>query len=114
MEEKLQKFGALTEKPVPALIPSMQGKSGSTPHDAPCPPPSTDDIANDHAINEWALNHLPLSEEQKKWMIQALMIDQAKKPKRVQTQYVKLRRQTPRKLDSTTARTGVKELTKTA
>lgn len=48
------------------------------PHYAPCPAESGGDIARDHAINEWVLNHLPLSEEQKQRLIHELNIDKRK------------------------------------
>ena len=47
-------------------------------HYSPCPPPSTGDIARDHAINEWVFNHLPLSEEQKKSLMHNLNLERRK------------------------------------
>lgn len=48
------------------------------PHYAPCPTQSGGDIARDRAINEWVLNHLPLSEEQKKHLLHQMNVDQRK------------------------------------
>ena len=47
-------------------------------HYAPCPPPTTTDISKDHAINEWVLNHLPLTEPQKQELIQNMNIERRK------------------------------------
>ena len=47
-------------------------------HYNPCPPPSTGDIARDHAINEWVFNHLPLSEEQKQALMHSLNVERRK------------------------------------
>lgn len=48
------------------------------PHYSPCPAPSGGDICRDRAINEWVLNHLPLSEEQKRDLIHSLNIEHRK------------------------------------
>lgn len=48
------------------------------PHYAPCPPPTGGDIARDRAINEWVLNHLPLTEEQKMELIHRMNIEHRK------------------------------------
>lgn len=48
------------------------------PHYAPCPTQTGGDIARDRAINEWVLNHLPLSEEQKKQLIHEMNVEQRK------------------------------------
>jgi len=47
-------------------------------HYAPCPPPTTTDISKDHAINEWVLNHLPLTEPQKQELIHNMNIERRK------------------------------------
>jgi hypothetical protein len=48
-------------------------------HYAPCPALSAADISKDHAINEWVLNHLPLSEEQKQGLMRSLTLDKRRK-----------------------------------
>jgi hypothetical protein len=49
------------------------------PHYAPCPHMTASDIAKDQAINEWVLNHLPLTEEQKQNLMRSLTLDKRRK-----------------------------------
>lgn len=44
--------------------------------DEPCPDHEGGIIAENHEVNEWLLNHLPLSSEQKKTLIEMLIKDQ--------------------------------------
>lgn len=106
------KFGELEDKTMLDIFPGIGTKTSSNPHDAPCPPQTATDITQDHALNEWVLNHLALSEEQKKWLITALLIDQKKEAKKTRTPYVKLRSSRLKTPDEHGQRTGVKAMTK--
>lgn len=50
-------------------------------HDEPCPKQTVDDISQCPEVNEWVLNHLPLNEEQKQWLIKQLHNDKLKQEK---------------------------------
>jgi len=114
------------------------------PHYEPCPTPISGDVATDHAVNTWVFNHLPLSEPQKEKLLEELAkeqklstdvnpeeekkteaptpvvppepsrLEELKKPKRIQTKYVKLRRQYKKEehRSNLSDKAGIKETTK--
>lgn len=43
-----------------------------TVHDVPCPSGMGEKVADDHYVNEWVFNHLPLKEDEKKAMLHDL------------------------------------------
>lgn len=59
--------------------------------DDPCPDHGSDIIAENHEVNEWVLNHLPLSSEQKKTLIDMLKVDQLKSEKKAKHEKIKSR-----------------------
>lgn len=55
------------------IFPYDIAKAQTTRHSLPCPP--SDD---QHGVDEWVLNHLPLTTEQKKTLLDQLVADQLK------------------------------------
>jgi len=48
-------------------------------HDVPVPIQSSLEIADDHKINEWVLNHLPLTEDQKRGLLLSVIREKKSK-----------------------------------
>ena len=102
---------------MPDLLGALAAGEPENRHDAPCPKQTTEDIAMDVEVNEWVLNHLPMTEEQKKKLRADLMADQTKKErKEKQTKSIsqackkwRLMEQRPARIKT---QTGIKELTK--
>jgi len=62
------------------LFPAIQSSYIDKRHEMPCPIQKTEDIADDHEVNEWVLNHLPFgSNEQRLAFMASLVSDQQKK-----------------------------------
>jgi hypothetical protein len=65
-----------SDKSVLDLYPSLTTPRVVDKWDMPCPPQTHPDISRDHAINEWVLNHLPLTDSQKAEMLAKLVKEQ--------------------------------------
>lgn len=44
-------------------------------HDVPIPQQTAERIEDDHEIQQWVFNHLPLSEEQKSIMLRSMLLE---------------------------------------
>lgn len=84
--------------------------------DVPCPHQSTPDIKDDHAINEWAFNHLALTDRQKEWLKSKLILDAAtenrKKRKEMRAESMRELRKREKKQEKKEQKISVKEITK--
>lgn len=97
------------------MIPFAQDPSGlplkfDNEHDRP-PPPGLGNVSGDHAMNEYILNHTPLLEDQKKWLIKVSMKDQAADEREKRDKLVKeeLKNHKPKKIGfKRRTRVGVK------
>jgi len=78
-EKKINYDEKFDNKTMDDLFPGMTSTFVSRRHDEPCPKQTTADIKDCVDTNEWVLNHLPLTEEQKKKLIQDLVNDNLKK-----------------------------------
>lgn len=89
IKEKKVEISEKTEDTPKILPPTVYMCSGASERpfvcqlDTLCPEQSTDDIANDYAINNWVFNHLPLrDEDQKADLAKKLLLDQSIKEKK--------------------------------
>jgi len=71
-----------------------------TKHDVPPPAVYGADVATNHEMNEWILNHLPLKEEEKKAMLHDLRKEYLKQKKTEKRMKNKLKRRIPKKKDT--------------
>lgn len=97
-------------------VQAIHEKQPTNPHDAPPPPVTGEAAASDHSLNEWVLNHLPLTEEQKKELIAYLVIEQKKLVDSVASKAsqigARVRVKSQRIKESAKEHVGIKELTK--
>lgn len=102
---------SLEGKTVDELVPKMTRKEIKSRHDEPCPP-AMGEIGTDPEVNEWILNHLPLTEEQKITLRDQLVMDQLKQDsseKRCKAKLTRVYRK--HEADKDSKRTGVKKMT---
>lgn len=79
----------IKEKSIPSFYNRyIDFKKYETLHDIPCPPGFGTEVAGDSKINEYVLNHLPLTEEQKKLLTKGLMKDEQVKQRGLKVQEV--------------------------
>jgi len=101
------------QKTIASLLSKQTKDEGKTKHDQHCPPSFASDIASDHDVNEWVLNHLPLTEEQKEKLIQDMVMDHLKKQQSEKQSKVKIRKQFRREREpKSSTRLSVKETSK--
>lgn len=112
VDKPIEIFGSLEGKTMTDIFPAFFATKGPSPHDAPPPAVVGDDVSKDHALNEWALNHLALNEEQKQWLIIKLQEDQLKQPKKIQKEFAKKRRVKKTDSEKEKPRADVKSMTK--
>lgn len=100
-------------KTIDDLFPRILADFSHKRHDEPCPKQTTDDIAQCPLVNEWVLNHLPLTEKQKQKLLQQLVVDQLKHDKAKKSQRWKVTSKSTRKQASKDGtQMSIKDLTK--
>jgi hypothetical protein len=108
-EEKFQPFEGKT---ILDVLPHLTQIPTAYPHQAPCPAQTATRIEEDQAVNEWVLNHLPLTEEQKQQLRQDLVVEKtiADRTGKLESARKKLQAAKDKRLKG--ERIGVKDLTK--
>lgn len=99
-------------KTIREVYPQFFKAKAKEPHDAPCPKQTAADIKDDHPINEWVLNHLPLSEAQKERFVLELKGDALKAEHAKKSARVKLIAQRIKSTTSGDTRGSIKDTTK--
>jgi hypothetical protein len=105
-----QKFEGKT---IEDILPFLKPEFRPNKHSDPCPKQTTEDISKCPLVNEWVLNHLALSEDQKARLIPQLQMDQMKDRSSEKRQRWKTVIRKPHITQSTDShKVSVKELTK--